>query len=57
MMNRKLHLLSWNVRGLNDPDKRVIVKDVVRQWEVSIICLEETKVEIMSDIFVKSVGI
>lgn len=36
-------LLSWNVRGLGDPEKCTVVRDALRQATPSIICLQETK--------------
>ncbi|XP_060210641.1 uncharacterized protein LOC132637591 [Lycium barbarum] len=37
--------VSWNVRGLNDRDKRRIVQSLVVDWKADIICLQETKLE------------
>jgi len=45
-MNPKL--LSWNVRGLNECDKRMRVKNLLRQWKANIICLQESKLELIS---------
>jgi hypothetical protein len=39
----KLKLVSWNVRGLNDPKKREVLKNWLRQWKVDVVCLQETK--------------
>ena len=36
-------ILSWNVRGLNDSRKRLIVKNCLREWKCDVICLQETK--------------
>jgi hypothetical protein len=41
----KLKILSWNVRGLNDPKKRVVLKNWLRKWKVDVICLQETKLD------------
>ena len=38
-----LKILSWNVRGLNDCRKRLIVKNLLRDWKYDVICLQETK--------------
>lgn len=38
-------LVSWNVRGLNNRDKRVVVKSLMGDWKTDIICLQETKLE------------
>ena len=42
-----LKIVSWNVRGLNDKDKRLRVRSLIRMWKADIICLQETK---MADI-------
>jgi hypothetical protein len=41
----KLKLLTWNVRGLNDPKKRVVLKNWLRKWKVDVVCLQETKLD------------
>ena len=38
-----LKILSWNVRGLNDGRKRLIVKNLLRDWKCDVICFQETK--------------
>jgi endonuclease/exonuclease/phosphatase family metal-dependent hydrolase len=42
------NILSWNVRGLNCPDKRLTVRNLLRQWRVDIVCLQETKLDFIS---------
>uniref|UniRef100_A0A2N9I5R6 Reverse transcriptase domain-containing protein n=1 Tax=Fagus sylvatica TaxID=28930 RepID=A0A2N9I5R6_FAGSY len=32
-------------RGLNDPKKRVVLKNWLRTWKVDVICLQETKLD------------
>ena len=53
----KLRVLSWNVRGMHDPDKRMVIKSMVRKHKPDLVCLQETKMKEMSDRVVKSVGI
>jgi exonuclease III len=36
-------LLSWNVRGLGDPEKCTIIRDAICSTSPSIVCLRETK--------------
>ncbi|KAI8555491.1 hypothetical protein RHMOL_Rhmol05G0176900 [Rhododendron molle] len=36
-------LKSWNVRGLNAREKRVIVKSLFKEWKADVVCLQETK--------------
>ena len=39
----KLRLLSWNVRGLNNPQKIESIKSWLRSWKCDVVCLQETK--------------
>jgi len=39
----KFKLVSWNVRGLNNKEKRETVKSLISGWRANIICLQETK--------------
>ena len=32
----KIKMISWNVRGLNDPRKRHVVKNLLREWKCEI---------------------
>jgi len=41
----KFKLISWNVRGLNDREKRRVVHNLLSGWRADIICLQETKIE------------
>ena len=45
-MNVKI--LSWNVLGLNDRDKRLQVRSLIKHWGADVICLQETKIELVS---------
>ncbi|XP_030929714.1 uncharacterized protein LOC115955640 [Quercus lobata] len=37
-------MVSWNVRGLNDFQKRLVVRNLLREWKCDVICLQETKI-------------
>jgi exonuclease III len=50
----KPRILSWNVRGLNDGEKRLRVRNLLKYWKADIICLQETKLEIISNSLVRS---
>ena len=52
-----LKLLSWNVRGANDINKRRIIKSVVRKQKVDLLCIQETKIQLMTEGVVKSLGV
>ncbi|XP_070020674.1 uncharacterized protein [Nicotiana sylvestris] len=41
----KVKVLNWNIRGLNDKNKRSIVGSLVREWRADIVCLQQTKME------------
>ncbi|KAG6668450.1 hypothetical protein CIPAW_01G171200 [Carya illinoinensis] len=41
----KPKIISWNVRGLNEINKRLRVRSLLRQWKGDIICLQETKLK------------
>jgi exonuclease III len=45
----KPKILSWNVIGLNEGGKQLKVRNIIRQWKVGIICLQEIKLEILSN--------
>ena len=51
-----LKLLSWNVRGANDNVKRKVIKSVVRKQKVDLFCIQETKIQVLSDRVVSSLG-
>ena len=51
-----LKLLSWNVKGANDNNKRRIIKSFVRKQNVDLLCIQETKIQLMSEGVVKSLG-
>ena len=53
----RIKILCWNVRGLNDSEKRKLIKGVVRNQKPDLVCLLETKVKEMSQQMVNSVGI
>jgi exonuclease III len=40
--------LVWNARGLNSRARRTAVKDVIVLEQVSVVCLQETKVAAIS---------
>ncbi|RVW43464.1 Transposon TX1 uncharacterized 149 kDa protein [Vitis vinifera] len=47
---------SWNVRGANDSSKRRIIKAVIRSQRVDLLCLQETKIQSLSEGLVRSLG-
>ena len=53
----KIKILSWNVRGANDNEKRKIIKSVIKSNKVDVVCLQETKIKDMSTGIVRSLGV
>ncbi|KAL4625272.1 hypothetical protein ACB092_05G013600 [Castanea dentata] len=49
-----LRLLSWNVRGLNNPRKREVCKNLLKEWKCDFVCIQETKVSSIDGAFVRS---
>jgi hypothetical protein len=50
----KHKILTWNVRGLNEGNKRMRVRRLLSQWKVDIVCLQETKLEMITTSLVQS---
>ena len=49
-----LLLLSWNVRGLNNPRKREVCKNLLKDWKCNIVCFQEMKVSSTDVAFIRS---
>ena len=49
-----LQLLSWNVRGLNNPQKREVCKNLLKEWKCDIVCFQETKLSSLNSFVVRS---
>ena len=53
----RIKILCWNVQGLNDIEKRKLIKGVVRNQKLDLVCLMETNVKEMSVQMVNYVGV
>ena len=53
----KIKILSWNVQGVNDRNKRNIIKALISYQKVDLVCLQETKMQDMSLGVVRSLGV
>ena len=51
-MNAKI--LSWNVKGLNERDKRLQVRNLLKFWGANVVCLQETKLYLITRAIVRS---
>jgi hypothetical protein len=49
-----LKIVSWNVRGLNDRDKRLQVRHLLKMWNADIVCLQETKLDFIDRGIIRS---
>ena len=50
----KLKLISWNVRGANNLDKRKIISNF--ETRVDLVCVQETKIQDFSNACARSFG-
>jgi hypothetical protein len=48
-------IISWNVRGMNEYEKRIKIRRRLREWKADIVCLQETKMEVINAEVVRSV--
>ena len=53
----KLKLLSWNVKKANDSNKMKVIKALIRDQKVDLVCLQETKIQEISIGVVCSLGV
>ena len=53
----KVKILSWNVRGVNDPSRRKIIRNFIRYQRLALVCLQETKIQEMSVTVARSLGV
>ena len=51
-----LKLLSWNVRGLNNPRKREVCKNLLKEWRCDIVYLQETKFSSVNSAVLRSLS-
>ena len=51
-----LRIVSWNVGGLNEQDMRLWVRNLIRKWKADIVCLQETKMELINRSVICSLG-
>jgi exonuclease III len=42
------NIVIWNVRGLNSRSRRDVVRELVTSERPSIVCLQETKLDVIS---------
>ena len=52
-----IRIISWNVRGSNEKEKRKVIKAFLRPQRADVICLEETKIQEMTQNLARSLGV
>ena len=50
---RDWKVLCWNVRGLNSDDRKRAVRQKIDESACSIVCLQETKCEVIDQHFIR----
>ena len=53
----KLKILSWNVRAINNLDKRKLIKAFIKSQRVDVVCIQETKIQNIDSSIVRSLGV
>jgi exonuclease III len=48
-------VLSWNVRGLNSPARKQVVKDLVAYHRCKIVCIHEMKLQTVGDVEISNI--
>jgi exonuclease III len=56
MLEQLLNILGWNVRGLNDQDRRDTVHKTIASSSCQIVCLQETKLDSISSFDAAYIG-
>ena len=47
MNNKNWTIVCWNIKGLNATEKHDVVRDKIEESACSIICLQETKTQVI----------
>jgi exonuclease III len=55
MLIMKPKIISWSMRGMNEPEKRMKIRKLLREWKANIVCLQETEMEVTNKEVVRSV--
>ncbi|KAG6701230.1 hypothetical protein I3842_08G155900 [Carya illinoinensis] len=50
----KPKILLWNVRGLNDYNKQLRIRSLLRSWKVNVVCFQETKLRVVDRRLIRS---
>lgn len=44
----KLRIICWNVRGLNNRERRRRIKSALKKWKGDVVVFQETKIETLN---------
>ena len=47
-------MLSSNVKGLNNPQKREVCKNLLKKWKYDIVCFQKTKLSSLNSFVVRN---
>ena len=53
----RVKIMSWNVRGANDLDRRKIIRNVIRIHRANLVCFQDTKIQKMTTVVARSLGV
>jgi hypothetical protein len=56
MLAQPLNILGWNVRGLNDLDRRDTVHETIASSSCQLVCLQETKLAAVTSLEAAYIG-
>jgi hypothetical protein len=45
-------VLNWNARGLNNPARRQVIRDLIADNGCNIACVQKTKLQVIDDTIV-----
>lgn len=51
-----MNIITWNLRGLGRPAKRFLVKDFLCLHHAEVCCLQESKLEVVSQTLWREIG-
>jgi exonuclease III len=54
--NQQFKLMSWNVRGLNNPTRQEDVKQVIRNFRPRLFCFQETKLVVVDSTVIRNIA-
>ena len=53
----RIKILSWNVRGANNAEKRKLIQTYVKMQKVDLVCIQETKLKLFTRRMIRSLTV